>query len=80
MQDQLSLLQRLQMPMPKFFRVVFYAAMAVAAVSAGLTSFQADLVAAGMPIPALLAKAIEVVGYLSAGVAIVSRLTVRSDK
>lgn len=79
MSNQLSPLQRLQAPTPKFFQFAFKAGVVVASVAAGLTYYQTEMTQAGLAIPPLLSKAIEVVGWVSAGVASISKFAIRSE-
>jgi hypothetical protein len=79
MKDQLTLLQRLQSPTPKFFQLAFKAGAAIAVVAAMLTAGHDELTNQGVPVPNLLAKAIEVVGYISAGIASISKFAIRSE-
>ena len=73
----LSLVQRFRAPMPKFFKVVFYIGLLLAAVSAGLYQFQQDLAASGMAIPNWITT---VSGWVGAVSALVSKLTILIDE
>lgn len=75
-QDGLSVTDRLQGPTSKFFKPLVTGGIIVAALSAALVAGQGSLAENGVAVPALLAKLIEVVGYLAAGVAAASKLTV----
>ncbi|MGV3560749.1 hypothetical protein [Larkinella arboricola] len=76
LQNQLSLSDRITGPTSKFFQPIVKGGIILAAVSAGLLASQGVLLEHGIEIPALLAKVIEIVGYISGAVAGVAKLTV----
>ncbi|MGM9509559.1 hypothetical protein ACS5NO_17620 [Larkinella sp. GY13] len=76
LQNELTLTDRLTGPTSGFFKPLVKGGVILAAVSAGLLAAQGSLAEHGVLIPALLAKVIEIVGYVAGAVAGVSKLTV----
>lgn len=73
----LSLAQRLAAPMPKFFKVLFYIGLVLAATGAAMFEFQNDLAEAGLVVPEWLTIVTTWVGAVSA---LISKLTIRIDE
>lgn len=67
------IIERWNGPMPKFFRVIFWAAAALVAVSSGANLFIEQLVELGFVPPQWLT---DVAGWVGAAAAIVAKLTV----
>lgn len=72
----MSIWERLNAPMPKFFGKVYAVSGVVMAVAAALWAFQENLVAQGLAVPEWLAY---VVGAVGTAAAMLSKLTVKSD-
>ncbi|PMD97672.1 hypothetical protein BWI97_08670 [Siphonobacter sp. BAB-5405] len=79
MNPSLSIAQRLTAPTSKFFKPLMYAGAIVAALVGGLSIFQENLAAAGYGVPALIAQASTIVGWIGAAIAAVSSFTVDFD-
>lgn len=80
MNPNLTLLQRLQAPTSKFFRPIVTAGVWIAAIAAGLTVARDHLAENGVLIPSVVAKIIEIAGWVAAGLAGLSKLTVDFDE
>lgn len=76
MNQELTLLERWNAPTPKFFQLALKAGAIVAVVAAVLTGCHDALVEQGFPVPLLLAKVIEGVGYVAAGIAFISKFAI----
>ncbi|NBB22557.1 hypothetical protein GVN20_24600 [Runella sp. CRIBMP] len=68
-----TLLERWQGPMPKFFKVLFYLAAAIVALSAGANLFIEQIVSVGLVPPKFLT---DVAGWAAGAAAIVAKFTV----
>lgn len=68
-----TLLERWQGPMPKFFKVLFYLAAAIVALSAGCNLFIEQIVSVGLVPPKFLT---DVAGWAAGAAAIVAKFTV----
>lgn len=75
-QNELTLIDRLSSPTSPFFKPLLWGGVIVAALSAGLITCQQNLQAYGLDLPPLATHAIEILGYVSAAIATVSKLTV----
>lgn len=80
MKQELTPLQRWTAPTPKFFQIIIQAAIVIAAIAAGLTATRDTLIDQGIPIPDVFAKVVEIVGWVSAAVATVSKFAVDFDE
>lgn len=79
LQNELTLTDRLTGPTSGFFKPIVKAGVILAALAAGLLAAQGSLAEHGVSIPPLLAKIIEIAGYVAGAVAGVSKLTVDLD-
>jgi hypothetical protein len=75
-QSELTVADRLAGPTSPFFKPLVKWGFIVAAVSAGLYAAQGSLAQHGVPLPPLATHVIEVLGYVAAAIAGVSKLTV----
>lgn len=78
-QPELTILQRLQAPIPSFFKPIIQVGVIIAAIAAGLITTKTQLANNGFPLPDAVAKVIEILGYVSAGISSVLTLTVDWD-
>ena len=74
---KLTLMERFNAPMPKFFQTLFKIGGIVVAVGVGLGAAQESLVAQGLPVPEWLAY---LVGAVGAVTSLISKFTVKLDK
>lgn len=74
MKKEMTIMDRLQTPSPSLFQKIQKWGVVIAAVAAGLTIFRDNLADNGIFLPGIVAKAIEIFGYISAAVAGVSTL------
>ncbi|MDR6195171.1 hypothetical protein [Siphonobacter sp. SORGH_AS_0500] len=75
---QLTFRQRLFAPTSPFFKPLMYAGAIIAVLAGALSTFQDQILAAGLPVPGSVI--IPIVGWVSAAVSAVSSLTVDFDK
>lgn len=73
-------LHRFFAPESKFFRPFVTVGVVVAAIASGFNVFEDEIVNAGLVIPDWLSKASEIIGWVSAAVAFVAKLTVDNSK
>lgn len=76
MLDKLSTLERWNAPTSRFFKPLVRIGLVLAAFSAALVAGSDTLIEQGVPLPPLLLKVTEIVGYVSAAIAVVGKLTV----
>ncbi|GAB3911608.1 hypothetical protein GCM10028803_53490 [Larkinella knui] len=76
LQNELTLADRLMGPTSGFFKPLVKGGVILAAIAAGLLAAQSVLAEHGVLIPALMAKVIEILGYVAGSIAGVSKLTV----
>ncbi|WP_273212576.1 hypothetical protein [Runella zeae] len=74
---KLTLMERFNAPMPKFFQTLFKIGGIVVAVGVGLGAAQESLVAQGLPVPEWLAYLVGAVGVVTS---LISKFTVKLDK
>ncbi|OIN57624.1 hypothetical protein [Arsenicibacter rosenii] len=79
MKNNLSLLDRLQLPTSPFFKPLVKAGLLVAMLSAFLVTIQASLTSGGIDAPVWLKTTTIVVGAIGAGIAAAAKLTVDSE-
>lgn len=79
MKNNLSLLDRLQLPTSPFFKPLLKAGLFVAALSAFLVTIQASLTSGGIDAPVWLKITTIVVGAIGAGLAAAAKLTVDAE-
>ena len=79
MKNNLSLSDRLSLPVSPFFKPLMKAGFLVAALSAFLVTIQASLTSGGIDAPAWLKTTTIVVGAIGAGIAAAAKLSVDFD-
>ena len=75
--NQLSLLERFNAPMPKFFQTIFRIGAVAVAIGVGLGAAQESLVQQGIPVPEWVAYVVSAVGAVTS---LLAKFTVRLDK
>ncbi|WP_080239073.1 hypothetical protein [Spirosoma rigui] len=75
LQNELTILERLQGPTSPFFKPLVYGGAIVAGLAGGLTIFQGALTEHGLPVPGVIGHVAEIVAYVSAAIATVAKLT-----
>ena len=80
MLDNLSALDRWQGPTSPFFKPLVRIGFLLAAVAASVVAASDTLLAHNVPLPPLILKITEIIGYVSAAVALVSKLTVDREE
>lgn len=80
MTKNLSLSERWNAPTSRFFKPLVMIGTYMAALAAAIVVFQQQLVTAGLPVPEVVLVVAEIVGWVSAAIAAVSKLTVDWDE
>jgi hypothetical protein len=74
--NKLTLWERFNAPMPRFFETLFKVGGVIVAIAAALSAAQESLVAQGLPVPEWLAY---VIGAVGAVTSLLSKFTVKLD-
>lgn len=75
--NKLSLLERFNAPMPKFFQTIFRIGAVVVAIGVGLGAAQESLLEQGIPVPEWVAYVVSAVGTITS---LLAKFTIKLDK